>query len=121
MVLGLRIEEKGKRGQATRRVIRLPIVQRAVAGHASAVPRVAELLRRYFRARKRASPAVPEFAKVGKKATWRHVGEKIVSRRDWRLAWVPYHPCPILCSVIICRLQMLCRMLVILLEWEAVQ
>ena len=45
----MRIEEKGKRGQATRRVIRLPIVQRAVAGHASAVPRVAELLRRYFR------------------------------------------------------------------------
>ena len=58
----LRIEEKGKRGQAIRRVIRLPIVQRAVAGHESAVPRVAELLRRYFRARKRASPAVPEFA-----------------------------------------------------------
>ena len=47
----LRLSEKGKKGQAVRRVLRLPLRQRPVAGHLSAVPRVAALLDRYFTCR----------------------------------------------------------------------
>ena len=49
----LRLTEKGKKGQRLRRVLRIPLSIAAVHGHASALPRVAALLRRYFRERSR--------------------------------------------------------------------
>jgi len=47
----LRITEKGKRKNRIRRVIRLPISQSAISGHASALPLVASLLESYLFAR----------------------------------------------------------------------
>ena len=47
----LRLTEKGKRGSNVRRVVRIPLAQQAIAGHPSAVPQVAALVRSYARAR----------------------------------------------------------------------
>jgi hypothetical protein len=58
----LRLTEKGKRASRVRRVVRLPLRQSPVAGHPSALPRIAALLRAYLAARSDASPVVPEFA-----------------------------------------------------------
>ena len=57
----LRLTEKGKRHRSVRRVVRLPLSQRAIDGVASAVPRVAALLQRYFDARD-AAGRTAEFA-----------------------------------------------------------
>jgi hypothetical protein len=59
----LRLEEKGKRHTAVRRVIRLPLSQQSVQGHPSILPRVAALLRRYLAARtlRVSSGTQPEF------------------------------------------------------------
>jgi hypothetical protein len=59
----LRLTEKGKKHHVVRRIVRLPLSQRAVAGHPSALPRVAALLRRYCDARTAAvgGGEVPEF------------------------------------------------------------
>jgi hypothetical protein len=58
----LRLSEKGKRQQSIRRVVRLPLSQPPVHGHASALPRVAALLARYLSLRETAFPSTPEFA-----------------------------------------------------------
>lgn len=47
----LRLTEKMKRGRALRRVVRLPLAPLMVQGHASALPRVAQLGRAYLQAR----------------------------------------------------------------------
>jgi integrase len=57
----LRLTEKGKRQLSVRRIVRLPLDQPPVRGIASALPRVAALLRRYL-ALRAASGAAPEFA-----------------------------------------------------------
>lgn len=49
----LRLTEKTKRGQALRRIVRLPLSAPAVSGHASALPRLAQLGAAYIEARKR--------------------------------------------------------------------
>ena len=56
----LRLSEKGKKGQAIRRIVRLPLGQSPVAGHPSALPRVAALLRRYLDVRTEALHGAPE-------------------------------------------------------------
>ena len=62
MYIWLRLTEKGKRGQSVRRVVRLPIAARATHGHASALPRIAALLKGYRAARERAGSATePEW------------------------------------------------------------
>ncbi|KOO31092.1 integrase family protein, partial [Chrysochromulina tobinii] len=60
--LWLRLSEKGKRQQSVRRIVRLPLSPSSADGHASALPRVGALLARYFAARARISPQLPEFA-----------------------------------------------------------
>ena len=61
----LRLTEKGKRRLRVRRVVRLPLDQRPVHGHESALPRVAALAARYLASRvaacAEAGAAVPEF------------------------------------------------------------
>jgi hypothetical protein len=44
----LRLTEKGKKGQAVRRVVRLPLQQQPVHGHSSVLPRIAALAERYL-------------------------------------------------------------------------
>jgi len=64
-----RLSEKGKKHLVTRRVVRLPLSQQSVHGHASLVPRVAALAERYLATREAAHSAqrvsaghgVPEF------------------------------------------------------------
>ena len=58
----LRLTEKGKRHQRVRRIVRLPLDQPPVHGVASALPRVAALLRRYLALRAAAAPDLPAFA-----------------------------------------------------------
>ena len=58
----LRLSEKGKRKQSVRRIVRLPLRQSAVRGVASALPRVAAVLRVYLDRRAEASAETPEFA-----------------------------------------------------------
>ena len=60
--LWLRLSEKGKRQQSVRRIVRLPLSPSSVDGHSSALPRVGELLARYFALRALVSPQPPEFA-----------------------------------------------------------
>ena len=60
--LWLRLSEKGKRQQAVRRVVRLPLSPSAVHGHSSILPRVGALLARYFSLRAELTPQTPEFA-----------------------------------------------------------
>jgi hypothetical protein len=59
----LRLTEKGKRNTVIRRIVRLPLVQQSVQGHASALPRIATLARRFIKARTSAlgSAPAPEF------------------------------------------------------------
>ena len=61
----LRLTEKGKRRLRVRRVVRLPLDQRPVQGHESALPRVAALAARYLAGRvaacAEAGTALPEF------------------------------------------------------------
>ena len=47
----LRLSEKMKRGQALRRVVRLPLAAPPVQGHPSALPALASLGRAYLAAR----------------------------------------------------------------------
>jgi len=58
----LRLSEKGRKHTSVRRIMRLPLTPLSTHGHPSALPRVGDLLRRYFELRRRAAPSEPEFA-----------------------------------------------------------
>ena len=60
--LWLRLSEKGKRQQAVRRIIRLPLAPSSVEGHASILPRIGALVQRYFDLRRSLTQQQPEFA-----------------------------------------------------------